>query len=132
MNLSDIEGGLLDGRTKGMPGGLQPFALSTIASKHWNVLAEDLTLPLCVLHQSALDHNASWMRAFLGASNAVIAPHGKTTMSPQLFRRQIDDGAWAITVANAQQAQVARYYGFQRIVLANQLVGKQFVRFVLD
>jgi D-serine dehydratase len=63
-----------------------------------------------------------------GASNAVIAPHGKTTMSPQLFRRQIDDGAWAITVANAQQAQVARYYGFQRIVLANQLVGKQFVR----
>lgn len=132
MNLSDIEGGLLDGRTKGMPGGLPPFALSTIAAKHWNVLAEDLTLPLCVLHQSALDHNARWMRAFLGMSNAVIAPHGKTTMSPQLFRRQIDDGAWAITVANAQQAQVARYYGFQRVVLANQLVGRQFIRFVLD
>ena len=132
MNLADIEGGLLDDRTKGMPGGVSPFALSTIAAKHWNVLAEDLSLPLCVLHQSAVDHNARWMRAFLGASNAVVAPHGKTTMSPQLFRRQIDDGAWAITVANAQQIQVARHYGFQRIVLANQLVGKQIVRFVLD
>ena len=44
---------------------------------------------------------------------AVIAPHGKTTMSPQLFRRQIDDGAWAITIASVQQLQVARHYGFE-------------------
>lgn len=132
MNLADIEGGLLDDRTKGMPGGVTPFALSTIAAKHWNVLAEDLSLPLCVLQQSAMDHNARWMRAFLDASNAVVAPHGKTTMAPQLFHRQLADGAWAITLANAQQVQVARHYGVHRIVLANQLVGKQFVRFILD
>ena len=132
MNLSDIEAGLLDDRVKGMPGGVAPFPLSAIAAKGWNVLAEDLPLPLCVLHQRALDHNARWMRAFLGAANAVIAPHGKTTMSPQLFRRQLEDGAWATTVANAQQIHVARHYGFARIVLANQLVGKQIIRFVLD
>ena len=28
-----------------------------------------------------------------------FAPHGKTTMSPEIFRRQAEAGAWAITVA---------------------------------
>src|SRR5262249_10046678 len=65
---------------------------------------------------------------FLKRSGAVIAPHGKTTMSPQLFQRQLDDGAWAITVATPQQLQVCRDFGFARLVLANQLVGRQAIR----
>ena len=71
------------------------------------------------------------MQAFVAQSRVVIAPHGKTTMSPQLFRRQMADGAWAITVATAHQLQVARSFGFQRIILANQLVGRQAIRYVL-
>ncbi len=131
MELSEIENGLLDGRIKGLPGGLAPFPLAAIGAKGWNVLAEDLPLPLCVLRQSALEHNGHWMRAFLERSGAVISPHGKTTMSPQLFSRQIADGAWAITVGNVHQLQVARHFGCERIVLANQLVGRQGLRFVL-
>ncbi len=61
-----------------------------------------------------------------------IAPHGKTTMSPQLFARQLDDGAWAITLATAQQVRVARTYGCARIVLANQLVGRQAIHYALN
>ncbi len=72
------------------------------------------------------------MRRFLSLSGAVIAPHGKTTASPQLFQRQLDDGAWAITVATVQQLQVCREHGIQRIVFANQLVGKPEIRYVLD
>ncbi|HJS31502.1 MAG TPA: amino acid deaminase [Alphaproteobacteria bacterium] len=132
MELGEIESSLLDGRTKGIPGGLPPFPMAAIGAKGWNVLAEDLPLPVCVLRQSALDHNGRWMRAFLEQSGAVISPHGKTTMSPQLFSRQIADGAWAITVGNVHQLQVARHYGCERIVLANQLVGRQGLRFVLD
>jgi D-serine dehydratase len=35
-----------------------------------------------------------------------LAPHGKTTMSPQLFRRQLDAGAWGLTFANVHQLRL--------------------------
>ena len=123
---------MLDHKTKGMPGGIAPFPMADIAAKGWNVLKEDLPLPLAVLKKSAMDHNAAWMRDFVARSGAVIAPHGKTTMAPQLFGQQVNDGAWAITLATPHQFAVARDFGFSRIILANQLVGKQMIRYVLD
>jgi D-serine dehydratase len=130
--MSELGAGLLDHRTKGIPGGVAPFRLDAIGAKNWNLLAEDLPLPVAVLKRSALTHNGHWMRDFLARSGAVIAPHGKTTMSPQLFADQVADGAWAITIATIQQLQVCRDFGFGRIVLANQLVGRQAIRYVLD
>ncbi len=122
----------VDDTIKGIPGGVRSLHVADIASRNWNLLAEDLPLPLAVLKQSALDHNSAWMRQFLDLSGAVLAPHGKTSMSPQLFRHQIDDGAWGITLATAAQVQVARRFGIGRILLANQLVGKQAIRYVVD
>jgi D-serine dehydratase len=131
MDLSSIDRTLLDHRVKGMPGGVVPFPLGQIGAKRWNVLAEDLPLPLAVIKESALAHNGAWMRRFVDLSGAKIAPHGKTTMSPQLFARQLADGAWAMTVATVQQLQVARDFGVPRIVLANQLVGRQAIGYVV-
>ena len=130
--LHDIESSPVDGRLKGIPGHVAPFALADLGAQGWNLLAEDLTLPVAVLHESALQHNAAWMRAFLARTGAAVAPHGKTTMSPQLFARQMVDGAWAMTVATIQQLQVARHYGFERIVMANQLIGRQAIGYALD
>ncbi len=122
----------LSGLVKGIPHGVAPFPLSGIAEKGWNLLREDMPLPLAVLKASALDHNERWMSAFLGLTGARIAPHGKTTMSPELFRRQLDHGAWAMTVATPQQIEVCRAQGISRVVLANQLIGRQAIRYVLD
>jgi len=127
-----VENLILDDTLKGIPGGVDPFLVGAAGAQRWNVLAEDLPLPLAVLKQSAMDRNSAWMRRFLDASGAVLAPHGKTTMSPQLFHRQIEDGAWGITLATVDQIQVARRFGVQRILLANQLVGKQAIRYVMD
>jgi D-serine dehydratase len=132
MNLNTLETLLLDHRVKGMPGGIAPFPLGRVAERKWNVLREDLPLPLAVLKERALAHNSAWMRRFLDLSGAMISPHGKTTMSPQLFARQLADGAWAMTVATVHQLQVARDFGIGRVVLANQLVGRQAIRYVLD
>ena len=132
MNLDAINATILDHRTKGIPGGTAPFRLDAIGAKGWNVLREDMNMPLAVLKDSALTHNSHWMRDFLSRSHAVIAPHGKTSMAPQLFGRQLDDGAWAITLATPQQIQVARDFGFSRIVMANQLIGRPAIRYVLD
>ena len=123
---------LLDGRTKGFPAAAEPLRLGQLGSMGWNVLAEDLPLPLAVLKETALRHNSSWMRAFQEMTGVVLAPHGKTSMSPQLFRRQLDDGAWGITVATVQQLRVCRATGVTRVLMANQLVGRQPIAYVLD
>lgn len=132
MQLAELERSRVDHRTKGIPGGSNATALKEIGQRGWNVLKEDLVLPLAVLRDSALTHNGQWMRRFLEASGALFAPHGKTTMAPQLFKRQLDDGAWGITVATAQQLAVCRDFGVKRVVMANQLIGRHAIRYVLD
>jgi D-serine dehydratase len=47
------------------------------------------------------------MQQFIAAYNCKLAPHGKTTMVPKLFSRQLEAGAWGITLATPHQTQVA-------------------------
>ena len=96
-----------------------------IARLGWNVLKEDLSLPSAVLYQEALENNLDWMQQFIAAYGLRLAPHGKTTMAPKLFDMQLRSGAWGITLATAHQTQVAYAHGVRRILMANQLVGKQ-------
>lgn len=86
-------------------------------------LVRDVSLPALVLHREALEHNIRWMQQFVTASGAELAPHGKTSMIPALFRRQLDAGAWGITLATAVQTRAAYAHGVRRVLLANQLVG---------
>lgn len=123
---------LITHRTKGIPGGTAPFEAEEIASRGWNVLRQDQPLPLAILRESALANNARWMREFCQTSAVSLAPHGKTTMCPDLFRRQLDDGAWAITLSTPHQVQVARDFGIGRILLANQIVDPCFIDFVMS
>ena len=99
-----------------------PLVQGEIGKQQWNVLNADTSFPVAVLKTSALQHNLTWMRDFCQRYGVVLAPHGKTTMSPQLFQAQMASGAWGITLANVTQAQIARRYGVQRVLLANQLV----------
>jgi len=132
MNIDSILSTVLDGRTKGVPGTTAPFALRDIAAKGWNVLREDLPLPLMVLKRTALDHNAEMFRKYMASNGLSFAPHGKTTMTPQIYAEQLADGAWGITAATANQVQVMRAYGVGRIILANQLVGRANVLAIAD
>jgi D-serine dehydratase len=99
-----------------------------IRREGWNLLREDVSLPAAVLDEEKLEHNLDWMQRFVDAYGARLAPHGKTTMSPQLFGRQLAHGAWGITVATTQQARVAYEHGVGRVLMANQLVGRENMR----
>lgn len=90
----------------------------------WNLLREDLGLPVAVLYEEKLRHNLHWMEKFIASYGVKLAPHGKTTMAPKLFDMQMRAGAWGITLATAQQTQVAYAHGVRRVLMANQLVGK--------
>ncbi len=93
-------------------------------SHGWSILNEDVSLPVAVLSQSRIKHNLLWMKQFIERYGVELAPHGKTTMSPELFQMQLEHGAWGITLATASQVQAAAAHGTPRIILANQLVGK--------
>lgn len=119
------DSGAIDPLNKGIALLGQPIARDEIVTCGWNLLREDLTLPAAVLYEDALDHNLAWMRQFTAAYGARLAPHGKTTMAPRLFAMQIAAGAWGITLATAHQTQVAYAHGVRRVLMANQLIGKQ-------
>ena len=71
------------------------------------MLRGDLPFPLAVLRESALAHNHAWMRDFTRATGVLLAPHGKTTMAPQIFAQQLAAGAWGITVATCSSSASA-------------------------
>jgi D-serine deaminase-like pyridoxal phosphate-dependent protein len=107
---------------KGFPPEAPPCEPADIAARGWNLLAGDLPLPLAALDRDALAHNLQWMQAYARSQGVDLAPHGKTTMSPELFARQLAAGAWGITFANVFQLGVGVAAGVRRALIANQLV----------
>ncbi|MDB5907556.1 MAG: serine deaminase [Massilia sp.] len=128
--LAGLEEQLLQPGVKGLPI-TAPLRQGAIGVQGWNVLRGDTSFPVAVLKDSALRHNLDWMRRFCAQYGAILAPHGKTTMSPQLFGAQLANGAWGITLASATQVQVAHRFGVRRVLLANQLVAKADINSVL-
>lgn len=119
--------------SKGLPlAPVGPLDADAIRAAGWNALDDDLPYPLALLKESALGHNSRWMSAFLRHFDVSLAPHGKTTMSPALHRRQLDDGAWGITAATAQQAAVMIAFGVTRVLIANQLAGRAAQRWAFE
>lgn len=100
-------------------------ATEDIASLGWNLLHEDLSLPSAVLYEDRLLHNLDWMQQFINSYGVKLAPHGKTTMAPRLFQMQLQKGAWGITLATAHQTLVAYQHCVRRVLMANQLIGKE-------
>jgi D-serine deaminase-like pyridoxal phosphate-dependent protein len=78
--------------------------------------------PLLVLDASAIDANVARMAAWCAERGVGLAPHGKTTMAPALWERQLAAGAWGITLATPSQVRVALAFGLRRVQLANALV----------
>lgn len=118
--------------TKGLPPQLGAIALGDIGNRGWNLLAGDLTLPAAVLRKSALTRNSAAMRDFLGSRDMVIAPHGKTSMAPQLYALQLADGAWGITISTVQHLAICRRFAFDRVLIANQIVGRAEIGYLFD
>ena len=119
----------LDWRYKAFPQ-VDGITIGSVGRPRWNVLRGDLPLPALVLKESALAHNLALMAGWCREHGVLHAPHGKTTMAPQLFKRQLEAGAWAITAATTGQVRTFRAFGVRRILLANELVQPVALRWV--
>jgi D-serine dehydratase len=129
--LASLDEQLLQPGIKGLPI-TEALRQGAIGVQGWNLLHADTSFPVAILKTSALRHNLDWMRRFCAHYGATLAPHGKTTMSPQLFGAQLANGAWGMTLATAAQVQVAHRFGVRRVLLANQLVARADINAVLQ
>ncbi|WP_114454821.1 amino acid deaminase [Halopolyspora algeriensis] len=112
----------IDWRFKGMPADAFGRTVEEFLRQRPTVFGSGFVGPLLVLDRDALEHNLRTMAAWCARHGVALAPHGKTTMAPQLFQRQLAHGAWGITAANLSQLRVYRAFGVSRVLLANQLV----------
>lgn len=108
----------LDERFRSLPP--SELTLAGIRSAGWSVT--DLVLPAMTLRRTAVEHNAERFAAWCAERGVDHAPHGKTSLAPQLFGVQLAVGAWAITAATAAQARLMHRYGVRRVLLANQVI----------
>jgi D-serine dehydratase len=114
----------VDGRHRGFGAVAAGLPVGALGAQGYDVGRGDLPLPLLVLRESALAHNLEVMRRWCAERGLSLAPHGKTSMAPQLIRRQLDAGAWGMTAATVQQVAVMRAAGTRRVILANEVVGR--------
>ena len=119
MTLDPSRDARVDLTTKGFPTVDTPIPLGEIAERGWSL--QDLLLPVLLLRESALAHNIALMAAYCASHGVELAPHGKTTMAPQLWRRQLDAGAWGITAATVAQARVILAADVRRVLIANEV-----------
>ncbi|GAA3431320.1 D-serine deaminase-like pyridoxal phosphate-dependent protein [Kutzneria kofuensis] len=120
----------IDWRFKGMPASAHGSTLGELVGA--DLFEGGFVGPLVVLDEPALEHNIRVMAQWCDSVGLALAPHGKTTMAPQLFQRQFEHGAWGLTTANISQLRVYRAFGVSRILMANQLVDPFALRWLAD
>lgn len=112
----------VDHRFKGLPPDAAGTTVAALAAERRNLFTGGFTTPVMALSAERLTHNLALMETYTRRHGLAFAPHGKTSMAPQLFHRQLAHGAWGITLAVPHQVRVARAFGVPRIFLANELV----------
>ncbi|WP_149183891.1 alanine racemase [Streptomyces sp. TRM49041] len=120
----------VDHRFKGLPPDADGLTVGELAGQRRNLFTGDFTTPVLTLSAEALEHNLALLEAYSERHGLAFAPHGKTTMAPQLFARQLAYGAWGITVAVPHQVRVCRAFGVRRVFLANELVDAPALRWI--
>ncbi|MFF0446823.1 amino acid deaminase [Streptomyces sp. NPDC004609] len=120
----------VDHRFKALPPDADGLTVAELAAQRRDLFGGGFTTPVLALSAEAVEHNLALLQTYSERHGLAFAPHGKTSMSPQLFARQLEHGAWGITAAVPHQARVYRAHGIQRIFLANEVVDAAALRWL--
>ncbi|MGW1226910.1 amino acid deaminase [Streptomyces sp. NPDC001515] len=120
----------VDHRFKGLPPDAEGLTVGALAAQRRALFTGGFTTPVLALSAESVDHNLTLLETYAERHGLAFAPHGKTSMAPGLFARQLERGAWGITVAVPHQARVCRAFGVRRIFLANELVDAAALRWL--
>ncbi|MGW4204178.1 amino acid deaminase [Streptomyces sp. NPDC004726] len=120
----------VDHRFKALPPDADGLTVAELAAERRSLFTGGFTTPVLALSAESVEHNLALLQTYSESHGLAFAPHGKTSMSPQLFARQLEHGAWGITAAVPHQARVYRAHGVQRIFLANEVVDAAALRWI--
>lgn len=115
-------------RYRSWPEPADSTATALAARRH----VSELMMPALTLSESALEHNTTVMAEWVAGLGFDLAPHGKTSMSPELTARQLRHGAWAISAATTGQARTFASWNVPRIILANEVTDPGGLRWVAE
>ncbi|MGO4680844.1 alanine racemase [Microbacterium sp. 2MCAF23] len=118
--MNDRDDELLTARDKGIPE--RAIGMTASAFLATKPRLDEFWTPLIVLDDAGMQANVATMAAWCVERGLEIMPHGKTTMAPELWKRQTDAGALGITLATMGQVRTGRDLGLDSIMLANAAV----------
>ena len=107
---------------KGMPIASQGKSIKDFLAADKKLFTADFQFPIMVLRDSAIEHNIQRMASYCKSLGFELAPHVKTPMAPKIAKRQIDAGAWGLTIANFNQAAIMLAAGFTRLIIGNEVM----------
>ena len=113
---------VIEGKFKGFPIDSYGKTLEQFLATKPNLFTANFQFPIMVIKESAVKNNIAQMMSFCNLVDAELAPHVKTTMSPQLAQMQVAAGATALTVANFWQGRIFLKHGFKNLIIANEVL----------
>lgn len=126
--LDELSDERLSARDKGIPA--RAFGLTVTEFLATGPRLEEFWTPIVALDNAAIDNNLRVMANWAASRGLKLMPHGKTTMAPALWQRQLDSGSLGITLATMGQVRTARSFGLQSIMLANAVVDDNSLRYL--
>ncbi|MFF7201696.1 amino acid deaminase [Streptomyces sp. NPDC008141] len=120
----------VDHRFKALPPDAEGLTVAQLAAERRNLFDGGFTTPVLALSAESVEHNLALLETYAERHGLAFAPHGKTSMAPQLFVRQLERGAWGITAAVPHQVRVYRAHGIRHIFLANEVVDAVALRWL--
>lgn len=113
---------VIEDKFKGFPIDSYGKTLEQFLATKPNLFTANFQFPIMVLKEAAIKNNMAQMMSFCNSVDAQLAPHVKTTMSPQLAQMQVAAGATALTVANFWQGRIFLKHGFKNLIIANEVL----------
>ena len=120
---NNINNTLIDSAVKGIKD-IDKIKIQDIKKQKWNILKEDVQFPILTIKKSFFNKNILSMHKYVKANKVFLAPHIKTSMSPQIIQQIFNLGCWGFTVANNQQLSVLLKMGIRKIIFANLITNQ--------
>lgn len=128
MQLDELGNEQLNARDKGIPERAVGMTVSEFLASEPRL--SEFWTPIVTLDDEAIQSNLALMAEWSAARGLQLMPHGKTTMAPALWQRQLDTGSLGITLATMGQVRTARTFGLNSIMLANAVIDERSLRYL--
>jgi D-serine deaminase-like pyridoxal phosphate-dependent protein len=126
--LDELRNERLSARDKGLPE--RSFGMTVPEFLASEPRLSEFWTPIVTLDDEAIQSNLTVMAQWCASRGLELMPHGKTTMAPALWQRQLDAGSLGITLATMGQVRTARTFGLNSIMLANAVVDDRSLRYL--